>query len=98
MLIKKRQALRVKLLKEIYDAYFDPEKSKSVQLACFEASLADSDEKSKENSHEKALAYQYLMEKNLIKIVRTGGSNPCYQITADGIDYIEALQLEDQIV
>lgn len=78
MIYGDRKALRYTLMKELYDYYF--------QNNGMEMPFMLDEAKDKE----KNLAYQYLVEKNLIIVKQLRGAMYGYKITAQGIDVIES--------
>ncbi len=85
--IKTRQETRISLLKECYDLYFDANSNSFKRIDT---------QKLRNEDYEKFLAYDYLLAKNLIKDVRSGGNTPEYQISIYGIDVIESLELKKE--
>lgn len=79
--IQNRQDLRLKLLIELYEHYYNPEnKSKERYLKIGVSSL--------QSDNEKELAYTYLISKGFVK---NQGANGIFAliITVDGMDYLE---------
>lgn len=83
MKIKERRELRINLLRELYNIYFDTVNNSNSKT--ISDNLAQEDK-------EKYLAYDYLINKNLIKDTKMGGITPKYSITVDGIDLIESME------
>jgi len=68
------------LLKELYDYYFE---NNGMEMPFMLDEV---------NDKEKSLAYQYLVDKNLIILRLLRGSMYGYKITAQGIDFIESCE------
>ena len=80
MTIEDRKLLRMDILRELYELYFD-------------ANISSSKEVSKDllkNDREKYLAYIYLEEKGFIKDIR---NTLRFTITVSGMDLIEYLHI-----
>lgn len=80
MLFEERKSLRLSLLKELYDYYFE-NNGMEMPFMIDEA-----------NDKERELAYQYLIDKNLVLLRLLRGSMYGYKITAQGIDVIESVK------
>lgn len=78
MIVEDRKALRLALLKELYNYYFE---NNGMEMPFM---LDEAKDK------EKNLAYQYLVDKNLIVVRQLRGVMYGYKITAQGIDVIES--------
>lgn len=77
MTIEERKELRLKILRELYDHYFS---NNGTGKSFNQGQLNGEDQ----------FAYNYLMDKGLIKDSRNGGNNPVYKITTHGMDAIES--------
>lgn len=77
---EERKSLRFSLLKELYDYYFE---NNGMEMPFMLDEVSDK---------EKNLAYQYLIDKNLIILRLLRGSMYGYKITAQGIDVIESIK------